>query len=220
MPGSWEIRERRKVLAYTLHTDTTTVAWGFGLRNLQIPGDMIALAGMPFDHARNTAAQECLRRGYEWLFSLDSDVIPPNAAILRLLQHRLPIVSGLYHRRSPPCSVPVMMMNGTWLVDYERGSLIEVEFVGAGCLLVHRSVVERFFQNPQRPGYPMFDWRVNMQGVLPPGECLSEDYTMSKYAREKFGIKTKVDTSIRRRHVDYSEYDDGSIAPLNCNPIT
>jgi hypothetical protein len=47
--GAWELRANRSVLGYTLHTDLTTIAWAFALKNLQLPGPMIGLAGMPFD---------------------------------------------------------------------------------------------------------------------------------------------------------------------------
>jgi len=211
MPGSWE--QMNSVLGYVLHTETTSVAWAFGLRNLQIPGPIIPLAGMPFDHARNAAAKMMLDQGFEWLFSLDSDVIAPNDAVLRLLAHKQPFISGLYHRRSPPHSVGVMIRNGQWVTNYQRGKIIEVDLVGAGCLLIHRSVVESFFRQPIAPGHPMFSWQVDMQGILPPGECLSEDFTTCLEWRRRGG-KVLVDTSICCRHVGNFQTGDGTAVPL------
>ena len=177
------------------------------------------VAGMPYDHARNTAAKACLDNGFEWLFSLDSDVIPPRDAILRLLAHKQPFISGLYHRRSPPDGVPVMIRNGSWVTDYPPGKVVEVHLVGAGCLLTHRSVVEYFFKNPQRPGKPMFDWRVDLAGLIPPGKALSEDFTTCDAWRAQGG-HILVDTSVECKHVGYSEYRKGGSRPLDTNPNT
>jgi len=89
LPGSWEIEESNKLLVAILHTDVTTIAWSFGLRNLQIPGrddlrrfyPFLPLAGMPYDHARNVAAQRALELGAEWCGSLDSDIVAPRNAL-------------------------------------------------------------------------------------------------------------------------------------------
>jgi hypothetical protein len=153
--GSWEIKSQKQVLVGILHTDTTTIAWSFGLRNLIIPGHVIGVSGMPFDHARNSIVRTCLDNGYEWCFFLDSDVVPPNDAIIRLMAHNQPIISGVYHRRSHPVAVPVMLRNGMWLTQYPANKVIEVDLVGCGCMLYHRSVFEKL--PPQRPGKPWFD---------------------------------------------------------------
>lgn len=221
MAGSWEIKEQNQVLCGILHVDTTTIAWSFGLRNLIIPGPILPLAGMPFDHARNVACQHALSWGQEWVFFLDSDCVPPRDAILRLLAHRLPIVSGMYRRRSPPVSVPVMLRSGQWITDFPPNQLIEVDLVGAGCLLIHRSVLERFLTKPGRPGKPWFDWRVDMQGLMPQGECLSEDFVFNLRARQEFGYKIMVDTSIKCRHIGFGEADgEGNWKPAEVIPVT
>ena len=50
MAGYWEYGRRVRVLGYTLHVDLTTVAWALALKALQLPGDFLPLADMPFDH--------------------------------------------------------------------------------------------------------------------------------------------------------------------------
>ena len=226
MPGAWEIRDQQSVLCYTIHTDTTTVAWAYGLRNLIVPGPVLGVAGMPYDHARNVACQQCLQGGFEWIFSLDSDVIVPRDAVLRLLAHKQPFISALYCRRSPPHGVPVMIKDGQWVTQFRDGALVEVDLVGAGALLMHRSILERL--PPQRPGKPWFDWRVDMQGIkgpdgallYQPGECLSEDFTLCQAVRRYLGVKVLVDTSIKCRHVGYSQAVFGGFEPLDCTPVT
>jgi hypothetical protein len=192
------------------------VAWAYGLRKLIIPGTVLGLAGMPFDQARNVACQQTVQNGFTHVCMLDSDVIPPPDGILRLLSHNQPFVSGLYCRRSPPWSVPVMQRPiGQWVVDFPQNGVIEVDVVGSGFLLIHRSVLEYFFENPQRPGNPVFDWRVNMAGLLPQGECLSEDFTLCKAYRERCGGKVLVDCSVRCLHVGMAQAEFMSYRPLD-----
>lgn len=140
----------------------------------------------------------------------NSDVIPPPDCILRLLSHNLPIVSAMYCRRSPPHSVPVMMRNHQWITKFPMGSLVEVELVGAGALLVHRSVYEKV--PPQRNGKNWFDWRVDMKGFIPDNLCLSEDYTWNAHVRNH-GYKIYCDTSIRCKHIGLAQADYGTFLP-------
>ncbi|RJQ27023.1 hypothetical protein C4577_01755 [Candidatus Parcubacteria bacterium] len=222
MPGSWEIQQN-KVLCAFLHTDLVSVPWALGFRNL-LPHDMpiMPIAGMPFDHARNTACRTALDNGFEYLFFLDSDVVPPRDVVQRLMNHKKPWVSGVYFRRSPPHSVPVMIKNGTWYTNYPRGALVDVDLVGAGCLLIHRSFLEAI--PPQRPhaGKHWFDWRVDTQGMqLPPDmPPLSEDFTLCHWAKVKLGIPTLVDTSIVCRHIGLAQAGDNTFTPAEANPIT
>lgn len=228
MSGSWEIKEANKVMVGILHTDITSVAWSFGIRNLKLPGldkhrmfnPFMPLAGMPYDMARNVACMNILGMGVEWIFFLDSDVVPPNDAILRLMAHRRPFISGVYHRRSPPEGVPVMIKAGQgWVTNYPENTLFEVDLVGAGCLLIHRSLLESL--PPQRPeaGKHWFDWRVDCKGLLPEGECLSEDFTLCTWAK-RHGYRVIVDTSIQCRHIGLGEARRGSFKPAECHPGT
>ena len=199
MPGGWELRRNKSVLAAVLHTDVTTVAWAFGLKQLQIPGQIVALAGMPYDHARNVACMRTLECGADFCLFLDNDVIPPPDAITRLMAHDQPIISGMYSRRSPPHAVPVMLKNGTWITNFKKGSLIEVDLVGAGCLLLRRDFLQNF--QPQRPGKHWFDWRVDLKGTgLVDEECMSEDFTLCLAAKRQ-GYRVLVDTSVECKHV-------------------
>lgn len=220
MPGAWEIKAARQVLCAILHVDTTTIAWSMGFRNLRIPGEVIGLAGMPFDHARNSACRICLDNGFDWLFFLDSDVIPPSDAVYRLMAHQYPVISGMYCRRSPPHGVPVMIKNGQWHQRFTPGEVVDVDLVGAGCLLIHRSVLERLPPSDAPRGKHWFDWRVDMQGLVPQGEALSEDFTFCVNVKRHLGITTKVDTSIACRHVGLAQATHNSLIPCEATALT
>lgn len=220
MVASWEIKRDNAVLCAILHTETTTVAWAFGLRHLHIPGQIMPVTGLPFDHARNSAVQHMLNLGLpDWIFFLDSDVVPPPDTILRLMAHNQPIVSGIYCRRSNPVAIPVMIKDKQWVTQYPENTLFEVDLVGAGCLLIHKSVFSRL-PRQDRPGHPWFDWRVNLQGIqgVDVDSCLSEDFTFCHHAR-KHGYKILIDTSIMCRHIGFGESTYGQFGPLNTIPM-
>lgn len=233
MSGAWEIPPN--VLVGILHTEHVPLAWAFGFRNLIIPGRLppMPVSGMPYDHGRNTICHHALNIGADAVFMFDSDVIPPRDAILRLLQHRKPIVSGMYCRRSPPHGVPVAMKNGQWFTQFQMGGTYPVDLVGSGCLLLSREflidMAQRFPQDVRR-GKIWFDWKSDMPRLQPgevydprnpkilPHEASSEDFTMCIAAR-KHGYEVLLDTSIRCKHdglaeSDYAEYKPAEIRVL------
>jgi len=221
MSGSWEILAGKKVLTGILHVETTTMPWSLGFRHLYLPGPVMPVSGLPFCHARNSICQAALEQGFEHVFFLDSDVIPPPDAVPRLLARNLGVVSGLYCRRSPPAGVPVMQKPpGQWVTQFEPGSLVDVDTVGAGCLLIHRRILEGLAakmpaDNPRK----WFEWRVDFNGRAPREECMSEDFEMCRRVRTLLGEKIWVDTSIVCRHIGLAEATYGNFAPPGAIPV-
>lgn len=142
--------------------------------------------GCPHDYVRNMAAMEFLKSDSEWLFSIDSDVVPPMDAIDLMLEHGDKIVSGVY---------PVAIENKiVWAVgDYEDGkgrlySNLNTEpfyagYAGAGCLLVHREVFEMI-------EFPWFLW-----GHRKDGGQTGEDFYFFNKCKEN-GYRLKVDPRV------------------------
>ncbi len=87
----------------------------------------------------------------EWLMWFDDDTIPPDDVISRLLALEKEAVAGLYFNPNPPKN-PIAYLRAKdgvgydALYDYPYGSLIQVDSVGMGCTLVHRSVYERILE--------------------------------------------------------------------------
>lgn len=204
MAGSWELINQQRVLVVVLTREITSTAWAFGFRNLQIPGTFTGLVGMPFDHARNTGCQKLLELGWEWVFFLDDDTIPPPDAIIKLMSHKLPIVSGVYYRRSNPIC-PVMLKETQkgrmWITEFNVPDMLEVDFVGSGCLLIHRDVLTSL--PPLSPKCHWFEWRVDRKD-LPEKDRMSEDFTFCQHARNH-GYKIYVDTTVQCRHIGLGE---------------
>jgi len=212
MSGFWEQRDHPTVLGAVIHVEQTTVAWAFGLKNLRGVQGWTATTGQPFDMARNTCCMRALESGAEWLFFLDSDVIPPPDAVQKLLARRVPLISGVYCRRSPPHGVPVAIKNGQWVTKFTVGELMEVDVVGAGCLLIHRSILEKL--PPQRPGHHWFDWCVDLPKELAPYGTMSEDFTFVRHVKHVLGIPTLLDTSVLCKHVGMAQATLGQLSPL------
>ena len=217
MPGSWEIRQAQQVFTAMLSIEFTTMNWALGFRRLILPGpDPQPISGMPYDHARNQAVAMFLNSPCRYLFFLDTDVVAPRDAVLRLMSHDLPIVSGVYYRRSPPIGVPVVQKPlGNWMHLTPHTGLVEADVVGAGCLLLRRDVLEKI--PAQRQGKHWFDWRVDAIN-LPPGERLSEDFTFCMWAK-KHGYKVMVDTGIQCSHQGFAESRAGFYGPTNQLPL-
>lgn len=211
MAGSWEIGSK-SVLCGILSVETVTTAWAAGFRKLVIPGPVQFVSGMPFDMARNSLAQRAIDMGVSHIFYLDSDVIPQPDAVMRLLAHNKPIVSGMYSRRSPPHGVPVMLKGGQWLYNFPKGQTFEVDLVGAGCLLIETDMLRQLPPIDPNRGKHWFDWRVDMSSLLPPGEALSEDFSYCLHAR-KHGFSVLVDTSVEARHVGLAQATHGNFVP-------
>lgn len=169
---------------------------------------------MPYDMSRNEACKAALANGFRHVFMLDSDVCCPPDTILRLLAHKQPIIGGVYHRRSPPHGLPVMLKNGQWLQSYPANTVIEVDVMGSGCMLISRQYLEQIPPLDARRGKHWFDWRVDAKssGEFPPSECMSEDFVMCNQAR-KHGYKILADTGIQCRHLGLGEASLGKMEP-------
>jgi len=183
--------------------------------------DVMRITGLPFGEARTQAAYQCLNAGYSYLFFLDCDVLAPANTIPKLMSHRLPIVSGLYHQRFPTWTgleaayLPVMFNEGRTpdgkpskvpITQYTPGSLVEAAYVPAGCLLIHRSVFERMLQAGIKR---FFEWTLTIDN---PEGGRSEDFEWSARVRS-LGYKCFVDTSIVCTHETPGQVTNKGLQP-------
>jgi len=130
----------------------------------------------------------------EWIFMLDSDVIPPPDAIERLLGCNHKIASGVYYRRNLPIEPGLWneTKDGTtFLHDYPKTMRFEVDLCGAGCLLIHRDVFERLKK-------PYFEWTLDK---LPKPAGSSEDFNFLRKARKELGIRPMIDPNVQCQHI-------------------
>lgn len=106
--------------------------------------------------SHNKCRLKALEDGYDYLLHLESDVFPPIDVIERLLAHKKPIVGALYHIETGERSTLMIQQleefgdahretNNLWETDLEfvNGEVKKIFSCGLGCVLIHRSVLEK-----------------------------------------------------------------------------
>lgn len=209
MPGAWEF-SGPDTLVVILTRELVTMRWSKHFKEMELPPGCTAsiLSGMPFDHARNNGCEAALKGGFRRVFFLDDDVCPPPNIINHLKSLNQPIVSGLYYRRHEPIApVAIRLVNGAsqWVTQFDPNIPFEVDMVGAGCLMIDRSVLEKMKA-------PWFEWLCDRPD-LPENKRYSEDFAFCMKARE-MGYKIWVDPRMSCMHAGLSAVHNGVMAPL------
>jgi hypothetical protein len=132
--------------------------------------------------AQNMIVDACLRGGFHCLILIEDDTIPPPGFYLAIDRHMWrahrkqgpPIVSGLYHikgsaetlrdktGRLQPLGPEPLVYRGAGqraFRDWTKGDLVWCDGVPTGALMIHRSILEAWVQEPDLetytlPGYP------------------------------------------------------------------
>lgn len=120
-----------------------------------IGGVISSSAGPLLALGRNNLVAQFLDSDFDWLCSIDTDIVFATDTVSRLLESadpvETPIMSAVYHVFDNGVKVQSVYMNmsGGTELDVKNveitseDSVVEVFAVGAGCLLVHRSVFEK-----------------------------------------------------------------------------
>lgn len=229
---SWEQQKKLQLVIGILHKEVVDINILYAALRLERPGwrSLILFeSGRPYDIARNNVATRCLESGAEWCFFLDSDIMIPHDAILKLVNHNLPIVSGVYYRRHPEIWPEVFRdVNGvlTPIPKHQLpdGVVFEVDGVGMGCCAIHRRVFEVLKQEgaPLRtyrvagppPGeikyYDFFSWTIGREPNPEEPHQYSEDLTFCKRVK-KAGFKIHVDPTVKCGHIAPMMIKDGIV---------
>jgi len=136
----------------TIQTDLVlrTIAWIYGAKVILFPPQGYS----PVSVARNLCVKEFIKQGYDYLFFVDSDTVPPPDAIKKLLAAKKQIISGV------TCNLKLcqdgmlrpapMVMRYVNPEDPEEGlmpilkesGVEEVDGFGMSCCMIHKSVFE------------------------------------------------------------------------------
>jgi len=151
--------------------------------------------GYQVDQVRNLIA-DWVVKGFDYLFSVDSDIAFTPDTLKKLLAHDRDVVSGMYIQRNPSRhTLEIYEPNeygGVSNIPYERlkgRGLTEIAGCGFGCVLVKAEVMRSI-------GYPQFKY----YSAIDHAHTISEDVDFCKKARDK-GFKLWVDPSIQCRHI-------------------
>lgn len=149
--------------------------------------------GYQIDQIRNLIADWGKR--YDYLFSVDSDIILPKDCLSKLINADKDIITGLYIQRKPNQHVVEVYMDtpegGTTNIPYEYlkdTGIVEVAGCGFGCVLVKSNVLRTM-------EYPHFYYK----SALDHKNTVSEDTYFCAKAR-RMGYTVWADTSILCGH--------------------
>lgn len=156
--------------------------------------------GYNIDQVRNLIA-DWVVRGYDYLFSVDSDIAFAPDTLSRLLAHDVDVVSGLYIQRKPGQHIlEVYESNGLGgVVNIPYGKiagrgLVPIASCGFGCVLVKAQVMRAI-------PYPHFKYH----SAIDHANTVSEDVDFCRKATDK-GFKLYADSTIHCRHIGSSEF--------------
>jgi GT2 family glycosyltransferase len=111
--------------------------------------------------SRNIIKKHFLEKNYDYFLSLEQDVIPDKDIIEKLLVHNKKVISGVYHTIYRFHGIPKLrpliwadvpnqpdkmrFMNPECLKakDSQEPVLKKIKMCGLGCLLIHRSILEK-----------------------------------------------------------------------------
>jgi len=212
-----ELREENKVAVCIPHTGSVPMEWAIRFKELLLPegSNIFLVRGMPIDVARNILVDMALKEGYKYIFFLDSDVVLPRDAVLTLLSHRLPIISGIYRAKKKEgfywcanveAEVEIDGRKEKKFLPVEsfRGRIVEVDMVGMGCCLIHADVF-KFIR--KRTDLPFFLWtkdrsekELDKLGVPKELRNLSEDFYFCRLVK-MHGFSIYVDTQVVGHHI-------------------
>ena len=146
------------------------------------------------------------------LVFVDSDVCWEAGGLVKLVNHPVDMVAGIYRHRKDPETYPV-----SWLLDRDElqadpaTGLLEVEAVPAGFVKMSRKMLERMVgqytdteflaeQAPDSKAWALFDpYRVGKHKM-------GEDYAFCRRWKD-IGGKVWIDPEIRMGHIGYKTFD-------------
>lgn len=173
------------------------IAWIYGAKVILFPPQGYS----PVSVARNLCVKEFLKQGYDYLFFVDADTVPPIDSIKKMLAAKKPIISGVtcnlklcqdgLLRPAPMVMRYVDPKNpdeGLMPVLQEKG-IEEVDGFGMSCCMIHKSV----FDGWEEPWF-------TEQFVAELGKkAIGEDLKFCRKLKEK-GIPLYADFSIHCDH--------------------
>lgn len=108
--------------------------------------------GYSIDQVRNLMAHFTIENKFDYILFVDSDMVLPEDALVKLYESKKDIVSGLYRQRNLDQKIAEVHMNGEHVIDenfFKDKKYVKVDSVGFGGILIKREVLEKI-------GYPQF----------------------------------------------------------------
>lgn len=168
--------------------------------------------GYQIDQVRNLIAKWAEQ--YDYLFSVDSDIVLPKDALVKMLGHGVDVVSGVYVQRLNNDTIEIYrdnMFGGVSRIPLwhlQPPGLHEIAACGFGCALVKSSVITQM-------GYPQFVYT----SALDHKDTSSEDTYFCAKARG-IGARIFVDSTILCDHLGTTRYISQPVSPALVDELT
>lgn len=192
-----------------IHAGTVRVEFMISVMNVMtnpLIGNMSnSSAGPLIALARNNLVTTFLNRGKEeWLWCVDTDIVFAPDTIDQLMAAadpiERPIMSALYYTIMNGSKTAAIYQDNPELEgtfnsprEFDDNEVMEVGGTGAGCLLIHRSVLRRMYEDARG------DKRWFREMVID-DRVIGEDLSFSIRARDA-GFPVCIDTSIKVGHI-------------------
>lgn len=128
--------------------------WGHSECNPMVPNASIAPLNFLVAEARNIIVQDFIKRNFEYLFFLDSDVLLPPTAFVTINDwihdygKKYPVMCGLYFAKASSPEPLIYRGRGNSYYDqWKLGDKVMVDGVPMGCTLIHRSIMEVLYKD-------------------------------------------------------------------------
>lgn len=155
--------------------------------------------------ARQNDLVPFMQRNFDYLFSVDDDIVIPASTIAKLVANDKDIVAGVYRlKQDEPNTAVRLSKNGPkWNEVLHKGLLTPAIYVSTGCMLIKRCVIEGMIK-----WYSELKYRRNMTNdegwalympFIYRGEYMSEDWAFCRRAKD-IGFEVWVDASIKCGH--------------------
>jgi len=155
--------------------------------------DFKTVTGDQIDQIRNLISDWAKR--YDYLFSVDSDIILPKDSLKKMIVADKDVISGLYIQRIPNTHTLEIYMNGAngsiINMPYDivpKDQLFEIAGCGMGCCLIKSEVFRKM-------EYPHFYYK----SAILHKDTVSEDIYFCKKAKDN-GFEVWADSSIKCDH--------------------
>lgn len=176
---------------------------GWAVEYRSYPGNSIIA------RCRNTIVSDFLASTATDLVFIDADVSWEPGALVRLCEHDVDVVAGVYPHRRDPITFPVrwkLNPDGTPPPLYAINGLLEVEGVPGGFLRIRRQALERMVAVFAHKAYESPDADTGravavFDHELIDGQYYGEDFIFCKRWREIMDGKVWVDPEITLHHV-------------------
>lgn len=212
-----KVTMKKKILAAIptakyIESETFRSLW-----NLEVPDgydlDFQCFYGYSISQVRNLIAEWA--KHYDYLLSVDSDIVLPKDALVKMLSADKDIVSGLYIQRKPDTQIVEVYMDapngGCVNIPYsllENRGVVEIAACGMGCALIKGEVFRRM-------DYPHFFYKE----ALTMAETVSEDVYFCIKARNT-GFSVWADTSIKCDHLGATSFSLDTHVEKNIDAVS